>query len=71
MALLPAPTLANPGTASWQLCLAGGLEKPRWLGAAGGKKWGGGGPLLPTFCGGLCPNLCPNPHPSVWAGGWG
>lgn len=40
VALLPAPALAKLGTASWQLCSARGLQ---W-----GKKWGGGGVLLPT-----------------------
>lgn len=62
VALLPAPTLANPGTASWQLCLAGGLEKPRWLGAAGGKKWGGG-PLAPHILRWIVPEFVPKSPP--------
>lgn len=70
VALLPAPTLANPGTASWQLCLAGGLEKPRWLGAAGGKKWGGGPPCSPHFavdCARICAQI-PTPACGQGAG---
>lgn len=50
------------------LCSAGGLEKPRCLGAAAGKKWGG---LAPHILQWVVPKFVPKSPPSRWAGGWG
>lgn len=48
MALLPVPALTKFGTAGWLLWSGRGLEKPGWLGAAGGKD--GGDPNFAVNC---------------------
>lgn len=62
VALLPVPTLAKPGTASWQRCLAGGLEKPRLGASGGGGKWGRVG-LAPQILQWVVPKCVPRSPP--------